>query len=156
TILKIYSIMTKSEIICLLGNDGCGKSSICELINSKNDTIIAIERSSGLGVQYGIDPSIVDKLTLEYTFDNENFNKITLPDQTVNQEKIYWIILDCQVDTILKRTELRPKKDIWETKKALHYYQQRFRHLSAHFGIPFIDTTHQTVEQVYDEILDII
>jgi broad-specificity NMP kinase len=148
--------MVKREIICLLGNDGCGKSSLCELINSKNDTLIAIERSNGLGVEHGIDPSIVDKLTLEYTFDNDNFNKIILPDETVNQEKIYWIILDCQVDIILKRIQSRSKKDIWETRKALDYYQQRFRHLSAHFGIPFIDTTHQTLQQVYNQILDIV
>jgi broad-specificity NMP kinase len=43
--------MTKRNIICLLGNDGTGKSSICELINSKNDTIIAIERNK-LGVEH--------------------------------------------------------------------------------------------------------
>ena len=152
--------MSKREIVCLLGNDGCGKSSICELINSKKDddksTIVAIERSNGLGTKYGIDPSIVDKLTLEYTFDTEKFNEITLPDQTVNKEQIYWIILDCDVDTILKRLESRPKKDIWETRKALNYFQQRFRHVSAHFGIPFIDTTQRTLEQVYNEILDIV
>lgn len=148
--------MAKNNIICLLGNDGCGKSSLCELINSRNDTIIAIERSNGLGVKHGIDPSIVDKLTLEYTFDHENFNKIILSDETVNQEKIYWIILDCQVDVIQKRLQSRPKTDIWETEKALNYYQQRFRHLSAHFGIPFIDTTHQTIEQVYNNVLEII
>jgi broad-specificity NMP kinase len=148
--------MAKRVIICLLGNDGCGKSSICDLINSKNGTLIAIERSNKLGEQYGIDPSIVDKLTLEYTFDKEHFNEITLPDQTANQEQIYWIILDCEVDAILKRIKSRPKKDIWETPKALNYYQQRFRHLSAHFGIPFIDTTKQTLEQVYNDIIDIV
>jgi broad-specificity NMP kinase len=148
--------MTMHDIICLLGNDGCGKSSLCELINSRNDRIVGIERSNGLGVNYGIDPSIVDKLTLEYLFDHENFNKIILPDQTSNQERIYWILLDCQVDTILKRISSRPKKDIWESRKALHYFQQRFRHLGAHFGIPLIDTTHQTLEQVYNEILNLI
>jgi broad-specificity NMP kinase len=153
--------MATCDIICLLGNDGFGKSSICELINSKqhdfnNNSIIAIERSNGLGEKYGIDPSIIDKLTLEYTFDEENFNKILLPDQTVNKQKIYWIILDCEIDTILKRIQSRPKRDIWETRKALHYFQQRFRHLSAHFGIPSIDTTKQSLEQVSHRVLDII
>ncbi|CAF1669672.1 unnamed protein product, partial [Didymodactylos carnosus] len=98
-------------------------------------------------VEYGIDLSIVDKLTLEYTFDEKNFNKITLPDQTVNEEQIYWIMLDCDVDTILKRIQSRPTSDIWETRKALSYFQQRFRNLSAHFGIPYIDTTQRTLEQ---------
>jgi broad-specificity NMP kinase len=148
--------MIKHEIICLLGNNGCGKSSICQLINLNNDTIIAIERSNELGAKFGIDPNIIDKLTLEYVFDEENFNKITLPNQTMNEEKIYWIILDCEVDTILKRIQTRTTKNIWETQKALNYFQQRFRHLSGHFGIPFIDTTHQTLEQVYNYIIDIV
>ncbi|CAF4570219.1 unnamed protein product [Rotaria sp. Silwood2] len=152
--------MVKHDIICLLGNRGCGKSNICEMINSKNDannsTIVAIEPSNGLGVKYGIDLNIVDKLTLEYTFDAADFNKIILPDQTINQEQIYWIILDCETDTILKRIQSRPSRDIWETRKALNYFQQRFRHLSAHFGIPFVDATQRTLEQVYDEVLDIV
>jgi broad-specificity NMP kinase len=148
--------MIKRDIICLLGNHGCGKSSLCELINSRNETIVGIEHSNGLGINYGIDLSIVDKLTLEYLFDHENFNKIILPDQTSNQERIYWIVLDCQVDTILKRISSCPKKDIWETRKALHYFQQRFRHLGAHFGIPLIDTTHQTLEQVYNELFNLV
>ncbi|CAF2994135.1 unnamed protein product [Rotaria sp. Silwood2] len=152
--------MVKHDFICLLGNDGCGKTSICELINSKkddnNNKIIAVERSNGLGVEYGIDPSIVDKLTLEYIFDEEYFNKITLPDQTINGEKIYWIILDCEVDIILKRIQSRSKSNVWETRKALNYFQQRFRHLSAYFGIPFIDTTQQTLEQVYHNVTNII
>src|ERR1700722_8847808 len=108
--------MAKCEIICLLGNDGCGKSSICELINSKTDTIVAIERDNELGVKYGINPSIIDKLILEYIFDEENFNKITLPDQTVNGQQIYWIILDCEVETILKRIQSRSTRDILETR----------------------------------------
>ncbi|CAF4897598.1 unnamed protein product, partial [Rotaria sp. Silwood2] len=85
--------MAKQDIICLLGNRGCGISSICEMINSKKDannsTIVAIERSNGLGVTYRIDPNIVDKLTFEYTFDADDFNNIILPDQTINQESIY-------------------------------------------------------------------
>ncbi|CAF1482447.1 unnamed protein product [Rotaria sordida] len=152
--------MVKQDIICLLGNDGSGKSSICEMINSEkdvnNNTIVAIERSNGLGIKFGIDPSIVDKMTLEYTFDGENFNKIMLPDQTINQEQIYWIILDCDIDIIQKRIQSRPTSDIWETRKALKYFQQRFHHLSAHFGIPLVDTTQRTLQQVYDEVLDIV
>lgn len=149
--------MTKKTFICILGNDGCGKTSLCNSINSKNDDIIGIERSNGLDIKYGIDSTIIDKLTLEYTFDYENFNQIILPDETNNQEKIYWIILDCQVDILQKtRLQSRSKKDIWETEKALNYYQQRFRHLSAHFGLPFIDTTYQTIEQIYDIIINII
>ncbi|CAF3121626.1 unnamed protein product [Rotaria sp. Silwood2] len=85
--------MVKRDIICLLGNCGCGKPSICEMINlakdANNSTIVTIERSNGLGVKFGIDPNIVDKLTLEYIFNAEDFNKIILPDQTINQEPIY-------------------------------------------------------------------
>lgn len=153
--------MVNQYIIVLLGNDGCGKSTLCEMINAQNNSsndnsIIAIERSNGLGEKYGIDPSIIDKLTLEYTFDAENFNKIKLPNETINNEKIYWVILDCEIDTILQRLKSRTKRDIWETRKALIYFQQRFRHLGAHFGIPYIDTTSRTLEQVYNEILNIV
>lgn len=154
----IYIEMSKRIFVCLLGNDGCGKTTISQLINYRNENknLIAIERSNNLGNQYGIDPRIVDKLTLEYIFDYENFNQVYLEDRTQDDEEIFWIILDCDIETILKRIETRSKTDIWETRKALHYYQQRFRHLSAHFGIPFLDTTNKTIEQVYQEILDII
>ncbi|CAM4989525.1 unnamed protein product, partial [Rotaria socialis] len=93
--------MGKCEIICLLGNTGCGKSSVCEFINSNSNnndnTIIAINRSSE---ELEIDLSAVNKLIFEYTFDEENFNKIKLLDQTVKEQQIYWIVLDCEVDTI--------------------------------------------------------
>ena len=148
--------MMKQSIVCLLGNDGCGKSTLSELINARNSNIVAIERSNGLGAKHGIDPSVVDQLTFEYTFDHENLNKILLPNQTIDEEQIFWIMLDCQVNVILQRIASRSKKDIWETRKALHYYQQRYRHLSAHFGIPLIDTTHRTLEQVYDQISNIV
>lgn len=147
--------MEKKKIICVLGNDGCGKSSLCQLINSKKENIIGIERSNHLGIQYGIDPSKFDKLTFEYTFNYEQFNEIILEDRTINDEQIYWIILDCQIDLILKRIQYRTNKDIWETIKSLKYYQQRYRHLGAHFGIPIIDTTKYNLEQVYQIILNI-
>lgn len=147
--------MDKKTLICVLGNDGCGKSSVCELINLKNESVIAIERSNHLGSQYGIDPSKFDKLTFEYSFNYEQFNQIVLEDRTNNDEQIYWVVLDCEIDSILKRIEHRTNKDIWETIKALKYYQQRYRHLSAHFGIPIIDTTKYNLEQVGQLILDV-
>ena len=147
--------MGKNKIICVLGNDGCGKSSLCELINSKKENLIGIERSNHLGIKYGIDPSKFDKLTFEYPFNSQEFNQIILEDRTINDEQIYWIVLDCQIDLILKRIENRINKDIWETIKSLKYYQQRYRHLSSHFGIPFIDTTKFNLEQVYQIILNI-
>ncbi|UJR20148.1 hypothetical protein I4U23_023280 [Adineta vaga] len=150
--------MEKNEIICLLGNHGCGKSNVSQLINSKqeNGKIIAIENNDELASQYGFDPSSITKLIFEYPFDDDNFKKIILPDRTYNNQQIYWIILDCDTEILLKRIPLRSKQDIWQTRKALHYYQQRYRHLSAHFGIPFLDTTHLNSEQVATQILDII
>ena len=152
--------MIKRKIICLLGNNGCGQPSICQLINSRNDSnnqpIVAVERSKGLADEYGIDLTIIDQLTLKSPFDEENFNKITLPDQTANCEQIYWIILDCDIDIILQEVQTTSTNNIWQTRKALYYYQQRFRHLSAHFGIPFIDVTRQTLQQIYNKILDVV
>ncbi|CAF1968439.1 unnamed protein product [Rotaria magnacalcarata] len=149
--------MGKCDIICLLGNTGCGKSSVCEFINSKSDnndnTIIAINRSSE---ELKIDLSAINKLIFEYTFDEENFNTIKLLDQTAKEQQIYWIVLDCAVDTILKRIQTKSARGLFETRKALCYYQQRFRHLSAHFGLPFIDTTQLTLEQVCDEVSDVV
>ncbi|CAF1158403.1 unnamed protein product [Adineta steineri] len=141
-----------------MGNRACGKSSICQLINSaqRNKNIIAIECGDQLASEYAVNPSLVDRLVFEYPFDDAQFQKINLCDRTENHQQIFWIILDCEVETILKRIQGRPKKDIWHTKKSLYYYQQRYRHLAAHFGIPFLDTTHLTLEQVSVEILDII
>ncbi len=53
-------------IFVLCGNDGTGKSTLCNLINEKKSNVLALERNSKECITLGIDPSIIDNLTLEY------------------------------------------------------------------------------------------
>jgi ABC-type dipeptide/oligopeptide/nickel transport system ATPase component len=157
---NIPRMMRKRDVVCLLGNSGCGKSSVCELFNVENnhpnDIIMTVAGRNRSGIEMNIHSSFIDALTLEYTFDSSNFNQIKLPDETVKGERIYWIILDCAVDTILTRIKMQAEKQIWTTSKALQYLQQRYRYLGAHFGIPIIDTTERSLKEVHNNIIHIV
>jgi hypothetical protein len=102
-----------------------------------------------------LDPKILDKNTLIYTYEAKTpILREILYDGRVCP--VYWIILDSPVDVILRRIEKRPK-DIFDTRKAIEYYQQRFREISAFGGIPLIDTSkYESVEHVADEILRLV
>lgn len=133
--------------ICLIGNDGTGKTTTMSLINSKNSNISAIERSSSSALFVRCPQlSIFDKLTMMHTFEDK-FNDVDIIND-IDGIPLYWVILDCDVPTILTRIRSRETSDIWETEKALMYFRNRFRQLGAHFGIPLIDTTRLSLEQV--------
>ncbi|CAF1451747.1 unnamed protein product [Adineta ricciae] len=150
--------MSNYDVICVLGNRGCGKSRVCQWINSQqgNGNIIAIESGDPSASSYGFDSNLINQLVFEHPFEDEIFKNTILPDRTSANQRIYWIILDCDVDTILKRIPTALKQDVWYTRKALHYYQQRYRQLGAHFGIPFLDITNSAIEEISHEIFSII
>lgn len=121
------------QTIYIVGNYGTGKTSVCQLLEN------AYDRDTGPA-----DIHVLDKMTLMNTFD-DGYDEIEISNNVV------WIILDCDVDVILKRISNRDnldKFDIRKTRKSLHYFKCRFRELSGHFGIPIIDTTDLTIEQV--------
>lgn len=142
--------------IFVCGNDGTGKSSVVSYLNNKYTEYVSVERSCS-----NLDSSIksiidqIDKMTLRYTYEEYK----DLPDTvTVNgiEFPIYWFILDANVEAIEKRIKNRSEKTIWECKKSLEYFRERFRELSSYYGFPLIDTTKFDIYGVADEIINLI
>ena len=140
-------------IFAIVGNDGTGKSSVCNLINTRCFNFCAIERSSMNHAYQEIKPSIVDDLTFKYAFD-ETRNETQFI-ENISGVPVYWIMLDCSIDKTEQRMKSRSLCDIWETQKSLHYYRNRYLEIAAYFGIPVIDTTNLTLDQVVNSILDV-
>jgi len=139
-------------VIC--GNDGTGKSTTVELLNSRLDgQAVAIERNSK--EKFGIDPSLIDDLTLINVFEDRDveFTKFVL----INGEEVpvYWAILDAPIDVLDERLDRRDYRDKWESRKSLFYFRKRFRELSAHFGIPIIDTHQNDPEKVVQLVIEL-
>ncbi|QKF93872.1 phosphoribosyl-ATP pyrophosphatase [Fadolivirus algeromassiliense] len=142
-------------IFILCGNDGTGKSTVSQLLN-QTDEYIAIERSNELAGKYNINPSIVDNLTLGPPFDQRD--DLVLQESVLvdgKQVPVYWAILDASIETIKKRISNRKYHDKWESDKALFYYRQRFRELAAFYGIPLIDTTNLSINEVVLQVTDL-
>ena len=139
-------------IFAIVGNDGTGKSSVCNLINTRCTDFCAIERSSMNSAYQEINPSIVDDLTFKLTFD-ETRNTTKFIDN-VSGVPVYWIMLDCSIDKTEQRMKSRSITDIWETQKSLYYYRNRYLEIAAYFGIPVIDTTNLSLNEVVDSVLN--
>lgn len=142
--------------IFVCGNDGSGKTSTVSLLNEKFSNYISVERSSpNLSKDIKSIIEQVDKMTLKYTYEKyANLpNTVLLNGYTM---PIYWFILDAPVDLIEKRIQNRTDKTIWECKKSLEYFRERFRELSAYYGFPLIDTSKFDTNGVTNEIIHLI
>ncbi len=136
------------RIFVICGNDGTGKSSVVNAINSKYTDYFAVERSNN---PLDIPADFFDKLTLQYTFGDRS--NVDLP-TTYESMELIWVILDADIDEIECRMKSREKLDAFETTKSLCYFRKRFRELSAFYGVPLIDTTKLTLEQVVNTVVD--
>lgn len=65
------------------------------------------------------------------------------------------IILTADMDILRTRIDKRERlADLFETDRALYYYDCRFREIASYYGIPIIDTSNKTPEQIIWEIRD--
>lgn len=144
----------QNKIVVIVGNDGSGKSSIVEVLNSQQSEFIAIERSmqSYEDLKREINVSQIDNLTLKNTFE-ERPKDIT---RDVTGYKVYWVLLDAKVNVIENRIKERPVKDKWETQKALHYFRYRFIELASYYGIPIIDTSFINKQKVVKKVIELM
>jgi len=146
----------KKGFIFLCGNDGTGKSSLALTLQNLDSSYFVIERSlPGLSKEWRTLVMFLDEATLHYTFDPRPTLPVTLQYQGVDYP-IYWIMLDASVEVIQGRILNRPIKTIYETKKCLEYFKERYRELSAYYGLPLIDTGKYSLEGEAKEILRII
>lgn len=149
-------ILVGKPIIFVCGNDGVGKTTTVDMLNKLYPEYMAYERSSPYideGLKHEIDK--IDKMTLKYSYDTYIDLRHEILINNV-MHKIYWFILDLPVESIEKRIKGRIDKTIWESPKALVYFRNRFREMSAYYGLPFISTEYMDTIQICNEIKNII
>lgn len=133
-------IETQEKIpIIIGGNDGTGKTTLVRYFNSiEGNKYHMIERSTTDNTFKEISRDqvkLLDNLTLEYTWDRDNYN------ETLNtSDSVYRIILSLDENIINKRiAEREDMITIWDLPKSIGYYNKRFNELACYYGIPLID-----------------
>ena len=152
------------KYIAFIGNDCTGKTSIVNLINAKSSelNLYAFERST--------EPTEIIHKNIKDTINFKSIDNLTLI-STVKEEyykyelastEIYYILLDSEVETLLKRIDIRIKTDpasigIFETKKALEYFRLRYLALGHYHGIPVVTNDgEKDLNELVDEIKNIV
>jgi len=156
------------KYVVFIGNDCTGKTSIVNLINSRSNelNLYAFERSTepldtiNKNIKDVINFKSIDNLTLISTV-KEEYYKYEFVETHLDKE-IYYILLDSDVDVLLKRINIRMNTDpssigIFETKKALEYFKQRYLALAHYHGIPIVTNNGETnLDGLIEEIKEII
>lgn len=146
--------------VILLGNDGVGKSTLCEYINSIQDEYMIFERSMTNFKNNHIREfhklikfKEFDKVTLDPFWKEHRYEFPT----EINNVKLYFVIIDSDISDILTRIDKREYCDIWETPKSLNYFRHRFREISGYYGFPLIfNGNSKNIQDIAKEIINII
>lgn len=129
-----YQNRIMSKMIFIDGNDGTGKTSICRMFQELRPDLEVKDRCILTGCTD--------------IFDDD------LPKQL--DDGIY-IILGATVDESRKRIEARGgETDKYDSYEALFKYHNRYRRLAIRYNTFWIDTTGRTLEDVYNDIIDLI
>lgn len=108
-------------MVIFSGVDGSGKSTLAEIEANRHD----LDRCNEL-----------DDLTMTCDY-NE------WPDECPVDDVV---ILTADLDVLIDRIKKREKPaDLYETDRALYYFDCRYREIASYYGIPLIDTTHGKV-----------
>ncbi len=138
--------------IIINGNDGTGKTTLVKYFNSiPNNKYYMLERSTGDNTFPEITKDHIkwlDNETLKYTWERDN---------QINIDSIYRFVLNLEPETINKRIRLRDDPiSLWDTPKAIGYFNQRFSELSYYYGYPLLNYENKTCEQISNEIIECI
>lgn len=149
--------MASKSTIIVIGNDGTGKTSIVKYLRECGYS--AWERSVFDIEAYPkhlVSPKEIDKLTLSLpldVIDSESFSNL---EKRMFQDKVYWFLLDLDVETIQNRISKRDILDpIYETSNSLSYYRKRFLQFAYSMGIPVISNVG-SLEDTVSHMLDFI
>lgn len=137
-------------LFVLCGVDAVGKTSICEAMNRKGFTATCRDIA-------GSPAKTIDAMTLEFPFgDQRAALRESLPRQ-VNGMECRYIVLTASADTIAKRVSARAAvgrfPDLWETPRALAYYDAAFREIAYECGFPVIPNDTDGLDGVIDRIV---
>ncbi|XWV25346.1 hypothetical protein QJ856_gp0424 [Tupanvirus deep ocean] len=96
---------------------------------------------------------VMTKLNLDGYDDLQN-------DNTGNSNAVYFI-LDAEVQTCLNRLSQRVKEtgielNAWDSEESICYFKSKYIYLGYKYRIPIIDTNNKTLDEVYNNLLDLI
>lgn len=158
-----FNVKRIKEIVCIIGNDCSGKTTICKEIleRFKNGSeIYPIERSCitlpGFEqVKLKVNPSELDNILHMHTFNKRPSIKRSIIVSDVKLP-VKYVIIDANVNVLLSRSQLRPaeQRDKYESEKALKYYKRKYMEMSSYYGIPMISNNGITpINIVCDDLL---
>lgn len=150
-------------IVCLMGNDCSGKTSICKNLLAKfysgETNILPMERS----VKYNnvlfeelkklVNPSNLDNVLHLMAFETKPYiqSQITYCAKMIN---IYYVIIDAPINVLEMRSAKRSEHDKYESVKAFRYYRNKYMEMSLYYGFPqVLNNGTNTIDDVVNEIL---
>lgn len=135
---------SQSNVICIDGIDGMGKTSIIKSLSSKHPKMEFNDRG------------ILTEKTLQHWELWENPEKL-------NRNWLHYIILEADIsqarNRLIKRyrEEKDSQEDKWESEASLFLFRYRYRALAAYYGgIHLIDTTNLSLKEVENLVEEII
>jgi hypothetical protein len=120
--------------VILCGQIGVGKTTLVNVLNKKHNYNVY---------------NFCDNMTNDTNDTYVNYADIN--EHIFNNNDSVYIIIDCDPSVIKNRMTNDKKKNIYSTDKSLHYFRQRYKELSAYYGIPIVNssgTIDDTVSQV--------
>ena len=146
---------------CIHGNDGTGKTTIVKILNERYtqglSNIYFFERSTNPLDEFKTIKENIEISSLDLATQDNLFNERRKIIDSYENHKIYHIILDADVESLISRVSKRQDYGIYETEKALKYYKNRFIEIGNYYGYPIIqNSNNENLEQVCDEIINVI
>jgi hypothetical protein len=115
------------QVVCLIGNDCSGKTTLCKRLLSDfyngQSRVLPIERSIIFGslllnqLKAIVNPSKMDEILHMCSFEErpDVENIITFMGKII---KVYYIIVDASIPTLIERSAMRSEHDKYESEKA--------------------------------------
>lgn len=150
-----------SAYICIIGNDGTGKSTTCSLVTQQSN-FRGVERSMKISDDENIKKLVkqiknIDKLTYSYAFEDDWYNFDISRKVSVGGVEIpvYWVLLTAPTHVLKKRINKRSDMTIYEHEKCIEYFNYIYEEMAYFYGMNLVNSD-QSVEKVLQEIIHIV
>ncbi len=140
--IDLYQSLTMSSfVIVLCGVDGSGKTTLYNAMSERGISVTCRDTDGPA--------SIVDSMTLLFPFSKER----AALRETLPTDGVRYVVLTAGLRTLSERVSARGSRDLWETNRALTYYDAAFREIAYECGWPVIATDIDDVDSTIGRIM---